>query len=293
MLRRLIGEDVELMTKLAEGLASVRVDPGQMEQVLINLAVNARDAMPEGGRLTIETGEADLDQAYAATHPYVQPGRHVVLAVSDTGTGMDAKTRSRVFEPFFTTKEAGKGTGLGLSTVYGIVKQSGGYITVYSEPGLGTTFRVCLPAVVGAGEAVPEPREDLPPKRGSETILVAEDEESIRRLACRMLEGFGYRALPAAGSEEALRLCERHEGPIDLILTDVVLPGMGGPDLAWRAAATRPSLKVLFMSGYTDESILQRGMLEIGTAFLQKPFTPNALARKVREVLDMAGRGTE
>ena len=293
LLRRLIGEDVELVTRLREPLGSVKADPGQLGQALVNLAINSRDAMPRGGTLTIETSEVDLDADYSAFHFDVPPGRYVVLAVSDTGTGMDAQTLSHVFEPFFTTKEAGRGTGLGLSMVYGVVKQSGGHVTAYSEPGIGTTFRILLPRVEGVPGSERAPSAPAAPAGGAETILVVEDEEAVRRLACRSLEIQGYRVLPAATAAEALLLCENHAGEIHLMVTDVVMPQMGGRALAERAAAARPRMKVLFMSGYTDDAIMQHGVLDVGVAFLQKPFTPRSLAQKVREVLDApAGTGT-
>ncbi|HEX7616125.1 MAG TPA: PAS domain S-box protein [Thermoanaerobaculia bacterium] len=285
MLRRVIGEHIALVTLPTEPLCSVKADTGQIEQVLLNLAVNARDAMPKGGTLTIETCEVDLDETYSAFHFDVPAGRYVLLAVSDTGVGMDAKTVTRVFEPFFTTKEVGKGTGLGLSTVWGIVKQSGGHVTVYSEPGMGTTFKIYLPCVQDAPDdpgTPPRERET----GGTETILVVEDEEAVRRLACRLLEAKGYTALSAAGPAEALALCEKHGQEIDLMLTDVVMPALGGKDLAERAAAFRPRMKVLFMSGYTDDAIVHHGALDPGTSFIQKPFTPRSLAQKVRDVLD-------
>ena len=289
MLRRLIGEDIELVTLLEDGLGPVRADTSQIEQVLLNLAVNSRDAMPAGGKLTIETSEVELGESYSAFHFDVPPGRYVRLAVSDTGSGIDAETLSHVFEPFFTTKGVGRGTGLGLSTVYGVVKQSGGHVTVYSEPGVGTTFKIYLPLV----EDVPESRHE-PPRQpgladGTETIFVVEDEEAVRRLACRALEGRGYKTLLAAGADEALRVCEGYAGEIHLMLTDVVLPLVSGRELARRVAALRPRMKVLFMSGYTDDAIVQHGVLDAGTPFLQKPFTPRSLAEKVREVLDAGG----
>ena len=286
MLRRLIGEDIELAVSLKERLGSVKADTGQIEQVLLNLAVNSRDAMPKGGKLTIETSEVELDESYSAFHFDVPPGRYVVLAVSDTGTGMDATTLSHVFEPFFTTKEAGKGTGLGLSTVYGVVKQSGGHVTVYSEPGVGTTFKIYLPRVEDPPEMDRRPSAHVAPAGGTETVLVVEDEEAVRRLTCRALEAQGYMVLSAAGAREAIRFCEEHPGEIHLMLTDVVMPGVSGRELARSAAALRPLIKVLFMSGYTDNAIVHHGVLDAGTPFLQKPFTPRTLAQKVREVLD-------
>jgi two-component system cell cycle sensor histidine kinase/response regulator CckA len=291
MLRRLIGEDIELVTLLMESLGSVRADTGQIEQVLLNLAVNSRDAMPKGGKLTIETSEVELDESYAALHFDVPPGRYVLLAVSDTGSGMDAKTLSHVFEPFFTTKEVGKGTGLGLSTVYGVVKQSGGHVTVYSERGVGTTFKIYLPRVEDAPERARRSPSQTRPAGGTETVLVVEDEEAVRRLACQSLEAHGYKPLPAASASEALLLCEKHHGELHLMLTDVVMPHVSGRELAQRAAAFRPQMKVLFMSGYTDNAIVHHGVLDAGTPFLQKPFTPRSLAQKVREVLD-AGEST-
>src|SRR2546421_3075940 len=285
LLRRLIGEDVELRTALASGLGAVKADPGQLEQVIVNLAVNARDAMPQGGRLTIETGNVELDQAYAEQHFPAQPGPYVLLAVSDTGTGMDAATLSRIFEPFFTTKEKGKGTGLGLATVYGVVKQSGGYIWVYSEPGQGTSFKVYLPRVAEAPEPARPDVAAAAPLRGSETVLLVEDDEMVRNLTRRMLAGRGYTVLTASRGEDAMGVVERHAGSIDLLVTDVVMPGMSGRALAQRLLAMRPGLKVLYLSGYTDDAIVHHGMLEPGVAFLQKPFSADVLARKVREVL--------
>jgi two-component system cell cycle sensor histidine kinase/response regulator CckA len=285
MLRRLIGEDVEFRTVLTPARGTVLADPGQLEQVIMNLAVNARDAMPQGGKLTIETAAADLDEAYAHAHVPVRAGSYMMLAVSDTGTGMDAEIKARLFEPFFTTKEMGKGTGLGLATVYGIVKQSGGYIWVYSELGRGTTFKIYLPRI----EADPEPLAPKPAPvslRGSETVLVVEDEEAVRSLIRTVLETRGYVVMAAEGGEEALRLANAHDGVIHLLVTDVVMPGMSGRDLAQHLAPLRREMKALYLSGYTDDAIVQHGVLEPGIAFLQKPFTPQGLARKVREVLD-------
>jgi PAS domain S-box-containing protein len=287
MLRRLIGEDIELVTLLGPGLGRVEADRGQMEQVIMNLVVNARDAMPEGGRLILETANEELDEAYARTHPPTEPGSYVMLAISDTGCGMGPDTLARIFDPFFTTKEQGKGTGLGLSTVYGIIKQSDGYIWAYSEPGQGTTFKVYLPQVQGEvsveAETVPAPVE-LP--LGSETVLLVEDEDSVRNLVRTILRKNGYTVLEARHGAEALRVAIQHTGPIHLMLTDVVMPLMSGRQLAERLAPLRPDMKVMYMSGYTDQAIVHHGVLEPGTIFLQKPFTPNSLACKVREVLD-------
>ncbi|HUU12871.1 MAG TPA: ATP-binding protein, partial [Terriglobia bacterium] len=287
MLRRLIGEDIELATHLGPDLGRVKADPGQIEQVIMNLAVNARDAMPQGGKLIIETANVELDEAYVRDHVAVTPGPYVMLAMSDTGIGMDKETQAYIFEPFFTTKEKGKGTGLGLATVYGIVKQSGGHIWLYSEPDQGTTFKIYLPtvpqAVSKAVEAAPE-RRSL--RRGSETILLVEDEEGVRDLARRILELKGYKVITASNPTVAAQVFERHEGPIHLLLTDVVMPTMSGRQLAEHLALICPGLKVLYMSGYTDNAIVPHGILEGGTAFLQKPFTPDSLTHKVREVLD-------
>jgi PAS domain S-box-containing protein len=286
MLRRLIGEDIDLVTKLEPALSQTKVDPGQVEQVVMNLAVNSRDAMPEGGKLLIETANAELDANYARRHAMAAPGHFVMLAVSDTGCGMDAETQSHIFEPFFTTKEIGKGTGLGLATVYGIVKQIGGEIWVYSEPGHGTTFKVYFPQVAGAERSVPPPKVLSTSQRGSETILVVEDEEAVRSLVRRVLESNGYVVLTASTAQEAARLCEQQERKISLLLTDIVMPGMSGHKLAHHVGFSRPEMKVLYMSGYTDNAIVHQGVLDPGTAFLQKPFTPDAILRKVREVLD-------
>jgi len=286
MLRRIIREDVQVRTVQAADIGAVRADPGQLEQVLLNLAVNARDAMPRGGHLTIETANADLDETYAAEHAVVVPGRYVMFAVSDTGTGMDAETQARVFEPFFTTKEKGKGTGLGLATVYGIVKQSGGYIWAYSEPGRGTSMKVYLPRVEAPIEPISSPPRPTGSLQGSETILIVEDQDEVRKLTRRMLEARGYRVLVAASGADALRIAREAAERIDLLLTDVIMPGMSGREVALLLGPAHPNMRVLFVSGYTDESIVHEGILEPGIAFLQKPFTAEALARKVREVLD-------
>ena len=291
MLQRLIGEDIQLSAKLATDLKRVKADPGQIEQVLVNLIVNARDAMPHGGKLTIETVNAELDREYASTHVGVDAGSYVVLAVSDTGAGMDEQVRRRIFEPFFTTKEKGKGTGLGLSTVYGIVKQSGGNISVYSEPNHGTTFKVYLPALATAPKSSEARAVKSPIPGGSETVLLVEDEAVVRGLACQILEDAGYRVLVAKQGEDAIRLCIEHAQEIHLLLTDVVMPGAGGQEVADRLGSLRPGIKVLFMSGYTDEAIVHHGVLDSNVKFIQKPFSPAALARKVREVLDSNGTG--
>jgi PAS domain S-box-containing protein len=286
MLRRLIGEDIELVTKLDERLGLVNADPGQLEQVLMNLAVNARDAMPDGGRLVIETANVDLSVNHTGDHIGVTPGRYVVLAVSDTGCGTSGETIARMFEPFFTTKEKGKGSGLGLAAVYGVVKQSGGDIRVHSAAGEGTTFRVYLPRVEYETEvALPT---SLPKRRvaGTETILLVEDDERLCVLSRRILESRGYTVLEARNGQEALVLCDQHEGRIDLVATDVVMPGIHGGMLVERLAVKRPALRVLFMSGYTDDDLLRRGIVDPRMAFLPKPFTPEILASKVREVLD-------
>ncbi len=289
MLRRLIGEDVELRTVLASELGTIKADPGQIEQVILNLAVNARDAMPQGGKLTIETENVYIDEEYATHHVAVKPGHYVMLAVSDTGTGIDEKTRAHIFEPFFTTKEVGKGTGLGLSTVYGIVKQSGGNIWVYSEVGQGTTFKVYLPRVAGGAQ---EYRRSVAPKealQGKETILLAEDDEMVRNLVLEVLRHYGYQVLEASNGGAALLICERHKGQVHLLITDVVMPEMSGRELAVRLSQLRPDMKVLFMSGYTDNAIVDQGVLAEGTPFIQKPFAPDALAHKVKEVLEQQG----
>jgi hypothetical protein len=286
MIRRLLGEDVELVTALAPSLGRVKADRGQIEQILMNLAVNARDAMPSGGKLTMETANVQLDTNYVRVHPDVQIGAYVMIAVSDNGLGMDAETRSRIFDPFFTTKEKGKGTGLGLSTVYGIVKQHHGHISVYSEPDRGTTFKVYLPCVQDPIEEIRIAPKPQPQAHGVETILVVEDEEIVLKLACDTLEALGYSALCASHPEAALRLANEHEGTIDLLLTDVVLPQMDGPSLFKRVADVRPGIKVLYVSGYAGDSIVHHGVLNPGVHFLPKPFTLDGLAAKVREALD-------
>lgn len=286
MLQRLIGEDIHLLTVLDAELWPVKVDPGQFEQVIMNLAVNARDAMPGGGKLTIETANVVLDEKYARRHVSVKPGPCVMLAVTDNGCGMDKETQSHLFEPFFTTKAKEEGTGLGLSTVYGIVKQSGGNIWAYSESGLGTTFKIYLPRVE---EAVKTYKPKVVPTvspGGSETILLVEDEEAVRAIVSKILQNKGYTVLEAHHGHEALQICKDHQGPIHLMVTDVVMPHMSGRELAERLTSLRPELRVLFMSGYPDKAIAHHGVLEAGTSFLQKPFTLSALECKVRDLLD-------
>jgi two-component system, cell cycle sensor histidine kinase and response regulator CckA len=289
MLHRLLGEDVELTLALAPDLGNTQVDPGQLQQVLLNLAVNSRDAMPTGGKLMIETANTELTEQYAEMHQPVAPGPYVMLAVSDTGSGMSPEIKAKIFEPFFTTKEKGRGTGLGLSTVYGIVKQSGGFIWVYSEPGQGTTFKIYLPRVDAPAEPLGAPRE-AGTLAGTETILLAEDDDMLRPLARGLLERLGYTVLEAENAERAVSVAGAHVGPIHLLVADVVMPGASGRELARRLAQSRPDTKVLYISGYTDDAIVHHGMLEPGLTFLQKPFTPAALARKVREVLDGSSR---
>ncbi|HLA10575.1 MAG TPA: PAS domain S-box protein [Pyrinomonadaceae bacterium] len=286
MLQRLIGEDIKLVTMLDKDLAKVYVDPNQMEQVLMNLAVNARDAMPNGGKLTIETKNVFLDEAYTRRHVSVTPGKYVMLAVSDTGHGMDAETQSHIFEPFFTTKEAGKGTGLGLAMVYGIVKQSDGNIWVYSEPGHGTTFKIYLPITRQGESEDSEATVTRERERGTETILLVEDEAAVRTLLMDILQSEGYTVLEAANGPEALERCGNYEGPIDLLVTDVIMPEMSGPELVKRLSGKCRELKVLYISGYTDNAIVHHGVLEPGVNYLQKPFTPNGVANKIREVLN-------
>jgi two-component system cell cycle sensor histidine kinase/response regulator CckA len=287
MLRRLIGEDIELTTVLEPVLGQVKADQGQIEQVIMNLIVNARDAMPQGGKLVIETSNVELDEAFAQQHPPTLPGPHVLLAVTDTGLGMDKESQAHIFEPFFTTKEKDKGTGLGLAVVYGVVKQSNGYIWVYSEPGKGATFKIYLPRVEEAVEKASQ--STGPPKslQGSETILLVEDEERLRCLVRTLLAESSYTVLEAGEGAQALEIAHQHQGTIHLLLTDVVMPRMSGKVLAEKMALLHPDTKVLFMSGYTEHAVTAHGVLEAGTFLLQKPFTRDALKRKVREVLDM------
>jgi signal transduction histidine kinase len=286
MLRRLLGEDVELVTRCARGLRKTLVDPGQIEQVILNLAVNARDAMPIGGMLTIETSEVWLDEAYASDHPGIFPGLHVRLAVRDAGVGMDQATMARIYEPFFTTKDPGKGTGLGLATVFGIVRQSGGTIAVQSELGNGTTFEVHFPVADSSIEEVIVQSVERHTLRGTETILLVEDEEDVRKLTSTILRKYGYNVLDAQNGGDAFLLCEQYASPIHMLLTDVVMPRMSGRQLAERLEPVRPEMKVLYMSGYTDDAIVRHGVLHATLAFIQKPLTPEPLARKVRAVLD-------
>lgn len=286
MLRRLIGENIELVVTSAPVLRRVKADPGQIEQIIMNLALNARDAMPNGGKLLIETDNIDLDESYCSQCSDVRPGPHVVLAVSDTGTGMDAETQSHIFEPFFTTKEQGKGTGLGLSMVYGIVQQSGGSIRVYSEPGRGATFRILLPQAAEDAES-PEPQESLDrPQPGFETVLLAEDEDMVRTLTCRILESHGYRVLEARDGSEALEIAERHVGPLHLLLTDVIMPKMSGKELAQRLQQQRPEVKVLYMSGYSENLVSHQGILDADVALIEKPFAEESLLQRIRGILD-------
>ncbi len=285
MLRRLMGDDIEVVTILHPETGQILADAGQINQVLMNLAVNARDAMPAGGRLLIETSNADIEERYAEAHMEVQPGSYVGLGVSDTGAGMDAETRSHIFEPFFTTKPLGQGTGLGLSTVYGIVKQNGGWIWVYSEPGRGTTFKIYLPRVDRASAAPDESRSADFTLHGTETVLVVEDQQEVRRLALGALRSYGYQVLDAANGDEALDLCEQFPGPIHLLVTDMVMPGITGREVAGRLSALRPAMKTLYVSGYAASLIGDEGILNPNAAYLSKPFSPEALARKVREVL--------
>jgi len=285
MLKRVVGEDIDLSFSRAPSLGLVRADPSSLEQVIMNLVVNARDAMPTGGTLTIETGNVVLDEEHSRAHGCSRTGPHVLLRASDTGVGMDEATQSRIFEPFFTTKSNDKGTGLGLSTVFGIVEQSGGCVSVESQIGKGTTFKIYLPCEEGVTEtkrAVVTPKDD----RGTETVLLVEDEEQVRTVARGILQRLGYRVLEARNAGEALLSCEKHEGEIHLLLSDIVMPQMSGPELAKRLSSMRPHMKVLFMSGYTDDSIMRHGVLNADIEFLHKPFTPSAIARKVREVLD-------
>ena len=288
MLVRLIREDIKIQILPGKDIGAVKVDAGQFQQVLVNLVVNARDAMPGGGKIVIETSNAELDDGYCSRHPYVKPGRFVMVAVSDTGHGMSEEVKAHIFEPFFTTKAKGSGTGLGLATTYGAVKQAGGSIEVYSEVGMGTTFKIYLPRV--EGEASKLVRDDQPQKLlgGTETVLLVEDEDIVRDLCVRVLDELGYRVLQAGNGDEAIALAMGHGGRIDLLLTDVVMPGMSGRELANRLTRIHPETRVLFTSGYTDNAIVHHGVLDEGVSFIGKPYSPSALAKKVREVLDKA-----
>jgi two-component system, cell cycle sensor histidine kinase and response regulator CckA len=286
MLCRLIGENIELKTVIETELGYVLADPGQIEQVLMNLSVNARDAMPDGGKLTIQLENIDLDQMYAQRHFSVKPGRYVVLSVSDNGAGISPEDQRKIFEPFYTTKKLGKGTGLGLSTVYGIVKQSGGNIWVYSEPGHGSTFKIYLPRIDEPSTVHSSKPVEMACHSGSETVLIVEDEEIVREVTREILESYGYKVLVADHCNLAMKLCKEHNGKIDLMVTDVVMPQMNGRELFEHLSPQRPDMKVLFMSGYTDEAIVHHGVLEKGIPFIQKPFTPGSLTNKVREVID-------
>ncbi|MGZ3556117.1 MAG: ATP-binding protein [Gemmatimonadaceae bacterium] len=287
MLRRLIGEDISLSTHLDPQLALINADAGQLEQVLLNLAVNARDAMPDGGTLTLTTDNADLSDEHRDRHLGAAPGKYIMLAVTDTGTGMTREVQQRLFEPFYTTKGAGKGTGLGLATVHGIVKQLGGDVYVYSELGHGTTFKVYFPQLTAVPDVLVAAVESREAPRGSETILLAEDDDALRALGARVLREFGYNVLVARTGGDALRIVAEHRGPIDLVATDVVMPEMSGGQLVEKVLKARPGIRVLFMSGYTDDEVMRRGVIDGQTAFLQKPFTPDMLAHKVRAVLDL------
>jgi two-component system cell cycle sensor histidine kinase/response regulator CckA len=285
LLKKLLGEHIELTTH-ASGPGRVKIDSSQFEQVIVNLAVNARDAMPEGGKLTIETANVELDAAYAATHAGATPGPQVALSVSDTGTGMDAATQAHIFEPFFTTKEQGMGTGMGLATVYGIVKQSGGSIYVYSEPGHGSSFRIYLPRVADEATLVPVPLSGAESPRGSETVLLVEDEPAVRAYAVRILSEQGYTVLEAPSGTDAIALAAAHPEEIDLLVTDVVMPGLQGNQLATQLGADRPGLRVLYVSGFTENSVVHHEVVGTEIAFLQKPFGAEGLGRAVRGVLD-------
>jgi nitrogen-specific signal transduction histidine kinase/ActR/RegA family two-component response regulator len=286
ILRRLIGEDIQLETSSAPDVGLIKADRSQIEQVILNLAVNARDAMPQGGRLTIETANVDLDASYARSPVVLAPGKYVMLAVTDNGCGMDAETQTHIFEPFFTTKEKGKGTGLGLATVYGIVKQSGGYVWVYSEPGRGTSFKIYLPMVENVEEPGRDNRGDPQSSgRGTETILLVEDEKGVRELAREYLEMSGYTVIEAEDGHTALELAAMHSGTIHLLMTDVVMPGISGRELADRVKRIRPKIQVLYMSGYTDQAVVHHGILDMDAVLLQKPFTMATLSSKLREIL--------
>jgi len=285
LIPRLIGEDIELVVRSSADLGTIRADASQMEQIIMNLAVNSRDAMPKGGRFTIETSNVELDNLYRAAHPIVQPGKYVLLAVSDTGTGMDAETQAHIFEPFFTTKEQGKGTGLGLATVYGVVKQSGGFIWVYSELGRGTTFKIYLPRVDGPAASIPVVHIPSSLARGTETVLLAEDEQDVREVAREFLESAGYTVLEAAGGAEALEVSAAHAGPIDLLITDMVMPGISGQELARKMRALREGIRVIYMSGYSEHAAGEAAKCDAAAMVLTKPFSRAVLLRTVRDIL--------
>jgi len=293
MLRRLIGEDIRMTTALEPALGTIMGDAGQIHQVIMNLALNARDAMPGGGKLILETANVDLDRNFIKRHPHVQPGPHVLLSVSDTGTGMDEETKSHIFEPFFTTKEEGKGTGLGLATVYGIVRQCGGWIWVYSELGQGTSFKLYFPRCDAQVSESQPATVELAELRGTEKVLLAEDDPGVLSLVSSILNGLGYKVLEASTGEEAITVAEGETGPIDLLVSDIVMPGMSGYDLSRRLTQVRPTLKVLLISGYTDRTVSGADAIDPNTPFLQKPFTSVSLAAKVREVLASAPAGPD
>jgi two-component system cell cycle sensor histidine kinase/response regulator CckA len=285
MFLRLVGEDIEIEFRPTTPLGSIQTDPGQIEQVLMNLVVNARDAMPTGGKIIIETGEAELDDDYVSRHPGSRSGRHIVLVVSDTGCGMDENIKSQIFEPFFTTKGVGQGTGLGLSTVYGIVKQNEGYILVYSETGKGTTFKIYFPRVIEKAEALVLPHEVAEPSQGSETILVVEDDATLREITVKLLQDGGYRVVEAKDAEDALTILAASQPEIDLLLTDVIMPDKSGAELARQAKGFHPNLRSMFMSGYTGDLVGRQGVLMEEASFLEKPFTRRSLLAKVYAVL--------
>jgi CheY-like chemotaxis protein len=293
MMRRITGRGIELNTHLAEPLWPVTADPDEIERVITNLVLNANDAMPNGGRLLIETANVTIDEEYAAPHADTRPGPYVLIAVTDTGSGMTREVRDKLFEPFFTTKEKGKGTGLGLPSVYGIVKQSGGFLWVYSEPGRGTTFKVYLPRAADEddadGERLLAPRANRQP--GRETILLVEDDDEVRQVALRILRNNGYNVLEASNGAEALRVAESQMLPVDLVVTDIVMPEMGGSELAERIREVRPEARILFTSGYTEDAAVRQSFLNTGDAFIEKPFTPASLSKKTREILDSSGNG--
>ena len=291
LLRPLIGENIELVAKMAMNIGRTRADAGQIEQVIMNLVVNSKDAMPNGGKLIIETANVNLDDDLRREYTYILPGPYVMISVTDNGQGMDKETQSRIFEPFFTTKEKGKGTGLGLSTVYGIIKQSGGYVFAQSEPGRGTTFRIYLPRVEDAAALPGHTRKTETVCGGTETVLLVEDEESVRQLVRETLQSKGYTVIEAEDGESAMTISAAHQGVIDALITDLVMPGMSGRELATLVEKTRTGIKVLYLSGYTEDAIAHQGVLDPGTAFLQKPFTLQALLRKVREVLSEQEQG--